>query len=380
MESGTVVVIGAGIIGTSIAYYLARAGIDVTLIDRRGPLSSGTASQACAGGVRHQGRAACEIPLAIHSIDLWATLEEELDADIGYRRNGMTVVTDDASMVPFLKRRVSVEQSIGLDVRMIYNSDLHDLVPGLSPPIFAGSFCPLDGQANPLRTISTLTTCAARLGVRFKWNCPAEHLVVNRKKIVSVKTSKGEIFCRYAILAAGAWSGAIAATAGLNLPIDPFGLQMMVTVRRRKALDQVLGWVGHGISLKQSRSGGFIIGGGWPGYSNPGTYVTRLYPGSMAKSAKTAVDLFPNLGLVPVIRAWVGIEAFCKDELQILSLIPDIDGLILATGFSGHGFALGPGVGSLLAEYLTTGKWPEMLAPFAISRFKKASRRIDNDR
>jgi len=369
MESRTVVVIGAGIIGTSIAYYLAKAGIDVTLIDRRGLLSSGAASQACAGGVRHQGRTPCEIPLAIHAINLWATLEEELDADLDYRRNGMTVVTDDASLVPFLKRRVAKERSMGLDVRMIYNSELHDLLPGLSPRMFAGSFCPLDGQANSLQTISALAATAGRLGARLKWNCPAERLVVDRNKIVSVKTSEGDIFCRYAILAAGAWSGPIAATAGLDLPIHPFGLQMMVTARRRKALDQVLGWAGHGVSLKQSPSGGFVIGGGWPGFGDPETYETRPYPGSMAKSAKTAVDLFPPLGGDPVIRTWVGIEAFCKDELQILSLIPGIDGLILATGFSGHGFALGPGVGSLITGYLTTGKWPEMLTPFGISRF-----------
>jgi len=369
MESSEVVVIGAGIIGTSVAYYLAKAGIDVTLIDSRGPLSSGAASQACAGGVRHQGRTSCEIPLAIHAINLWATLEEELDADLDYRRDGMTVVTDDASLVPFLKKRVAKELSMGLDVRMIYNAELHDLVPGLSPRMFAGSFCPLDGQANPLQTISAFVATAGRLGARLKWNCPAERLVVERNKIVAVKTSEGDIFCRFAILAAGAWSGPIAATAGLDLPILPLGLQMMVTAQCRKTLDQVLGWASYGVSLKQSPSGGFVIGGGWPGWGDPATYETRPYPGSMAKSAKTAFDLFPTLGRVPVIRTWVGIEAFCKDELQILSLIPDIDGLILATGFSGHGFALGPGVGSLITRYLTSGKWPEMLTPYDISRF-----------
>jgi sarcosine oxidase subunit beta len=100
MQSAEVVVIGSGIIGSSTAYYLAKADADVILVDRAGPNTGGTASQACAGGVRQQGRAPEEIPLAIYAIGLWAGLEAELEADLHYRRDGMTVMTDNENLIP----------------------------------------------------------------------------------------------------------------------------------------------------------------------------------------------------------------------------------------------------------------------------------------
>jgi sarcosine oxidase subunit beta len=370
VKATDVVVIGAGIIGSSTAYYLAQKGVDVTLIDAGGPLSSGTATQACAGGVRQQGRVPSEIPLALYAIKLWTGLEDELDADLQYRQGGMTVMVADETLIPRLQERVALEQSLGLDIRLIQKQELHDLIPGLSNHMLAGSYCPSDGHADPMRTISAFTVAAGRLGAHMHWYCPAESLVVEKHKITAVKTAKGKIACRQVVLAAGMWSKAIAATAGLDLPFQPFTLQMMVTAPRPPLLDQVLGWLGHGISLKQVPAGGFVIGGGWPGHGDPHTYQTRLYPGSMAKSAKTAVDLFPSLAGVPVVRAWVGIEAFSTDEMQIIGPVADIDGLILAAGFSGHGFGIGPGVGALIAGYLGNDQLPDLLRPYSIERFK----------
>jgi len=373
METSDVVVIGAGIVGSSTAYYLAKAGVEVTLIDRRAPIAGGTATQACAGGVRQQGREPLEIPLAIYSINLWTSLEAELEADLCYRQDGMTVVTDDETCIPALEQRVKREQSLGLNIQLVQGSELHDLIAGLSPHILAGSYLSTDGHADPLRTVNAFVDAARRRGARFKWQCPAEGFVINNDKITAVKTRHGNIGCRFAILSAGFWSRAIAASLDLELPFQFFPLQMMVTAGRPPVLDQVLGWLGHGISLKQVPSGGFVIGGGWPGHANPQNYSTRLLPGSMAKSAQTTIDLFPSLAAVPIVRAWVGIEAFCEDEMQIVGPLRSPAGLILATGFSGHGFAIGPGVGSLLAEYVTTGQLSDMIKPFGIERFSKRS-------
>jgi sarcosine oxidase subunit beta len=371
MKVADVVVIGAGIIGSATAYYLAKAGIDVTLIDRCRPIVSGAATQACAGGVRQQGRVPVEIPLAIYSINLWIDLEADLEADLDYRQNGMTVVTDDENLLPPLADRVKQEQSQGLDIKLIQGPELHNLIQGLSPHILAGSYCPTDGHADPIRTNNAFIVAAQRLGAHIRWQCPIEGFVIENSQIIAVKTPQENIPCRYAILAAGYWSRAIAAAVGLNLHFQAFPLQMMVTARRPPVLDQVLGWMGHGISLKQVPSGGFVIGGGWPGLGNPETYQTHLMPGSMAKSAQTTMELFPSLSGIPVVRAWVGIEAFCEDEMQIIGPVHYPEGLILATGFSGHGFAIGPGVGSLLAEYVNTGQMSKLLTPFSIERFKK---------
>jgi sarcosine oxidase subunit beta len=369
MKAADVIVIGAGIVGSSTAYYLAKAGFKVMLIDRQTPLAGGSATQASAGGVRQQGRAPVEIPLAIYSINLWAGLEAELEDDLEYRQDGMTVVTENENQVPVLADRITREQSLGLDIRLVQGAALHGLIPGLSAHMLAGSYCPTDGHANPMRTVNAFIAAAQRLGVLTQWCCAAEGFVVENHRLVAVKTAAGDLACGQAVLSAGYWSLALAATLGLNLPFQAHPLQMMVTARRSHVLDQVLAWTGNGISLKQMPSGGFVIGGGWPGDGDPVTYQTRLMPGSMAKSARTTVGLFPALAGIPVIRAWVGIEAFGADGMQVVGPLPGVAGLILAAGFSGHGFAIGPGVGALMADYLATGEWSSMLAPFALERF-----------
>ena len=288
-----------------------------------------------------------------------------------YRQDGMTVVTGDEQQIPLLADRVQQEQAQGLGIRLVQNSDLQGLIPGLSPDMMAGSYCPTDGHANPMRAVSALVTAAQRRGAQTMWDCAVEGLVVENNRLTAVRTDQGDLACRHAILAAGYWSRAIAATAGIDLPFQAIPLQMMVTARRPHQLDQVLAWAGNGISLKQMPTGGFVIGGGWPGIGNSQTYHTRLMPGSMAKSARTTVGLYPSLAGIPILRAWAGIEAFCEDEMQVIGPVPGVEGLIIAAGFSGHGFAIGPGVGRLLTDYLTTGELSEMLAPFSIERFNK---------
>jgi len=256
---------------------------------------------------------------------------------------------------------------------MIRGAELQDLIAGLSPRILAGSYCPTDGHADPLRTVPALLEAGRRLGARMMWQCPVENLVVEKGRITAVDTSGGRIGCRHVVLAAGYWSKVLAAAAGIDLPFVCRPLQMMVTAKRPHALDQVLGWVNHGISLKQVPSGGFVIGGGWPGKGDSETYQTRLLPGSMAKSADTTVNLFPSLAGIPVVRAWLGIEAFCIDEIPIVGPVGSVEGLVVAAGFSGHGFAIGPGVGSLLARYFATGQWPDMLKPLGFERFKDSA-------
>jgi len=355
--------------GAATAFYLSQSGHDVVLLEGRRVLSGGTASQSCAGGIRHQGRAVCEIPLAIEAIRSWTRLEEELEADLGYRQEGMTIVTDQEQAVAELEKRVAVERELGLDIGMVYGRDLQDLIPGLTPSALAGSHCALDGHANPLHTVSAFINAAVKSGTRLELECPAVGFVVEKGAVKAVRTPRGDISCDWAVVAAGAWSSGLTASVGFELPFEARGLQMMITPRHRPALKQVLGWVGHGISLKQVPPGGFLIGGGWPGEIKPESYGTTVLPGSMAKSAQTAVALFPQLAGTSILRAWVGIEAFSPDNLQIIGTAPDIENLFLVAGFSGHGFALGPGVGRLIAEFISTGKLSDLLRPFRPNRF-----------
>jgi sarcosine oxidase subunit beta len=283
----------------------------------------------------------------------------------------MTVCTDESAMVPALGQRVERERAMGLDIRLVEGEALHRLVPGLSPRIVAGSYCPTDGHADPMRTARAFSLAAERRGARVRFPCAVTGFRRDGQRIVGVETTDGPMACGTLVLAAGPWTHELASRGGVALPMLREGyLQMMVTVRRPHVLEQVLGWIGKGISLKQVPAGGFVIGGGWPGRGAVDRYETHLLPGSMAKSAATTVGLMPATANVPVVRAWVGAESFCRDEYPVISPVPGHPGLLVAAGFSGHGFALAPAVGRCVAEWLTTGRTPELLRPFDIRRFQ----------
>ncbi len=371
MRSTDVAVVGAGIIGASIAYYLARAGVSVVLIDRVRAPAGATASATSAGGVRQQGRVGAELPLSIESIRMWDSLADELEMDIRYRRGGMAVCTSDPASLAGLRARVARERSAGVDVRFVEGEELHRLVRGLSSRIVAASYCPTDGHADPMRATRAFSLAAERRGARVLWGCELRGLRRDGARVIGIETSQEPIPCSTVIVAAGAWTPAVAEHCGVPLPmVRPGFIQMMATARYPHILDAVLGWIGHGISLKQVSTGGFVIGGGWPGRGALDRYETRLLPGSMAKSAATTVALFPALAGVPIVRAWVGAESFCRDDFPIISDIPSHPGLIVAAGFSGHGFALAPGLGRRMAEWVTTGRRPEILGGFDIRRFQ----------
>jgi sarcosine oxidase subunit beta len=368
------IVAGAGVIGASIAYHLAKAGAAVTLLDRAWPPAGTTASAASAGGVRQQGRVKPELPLAIESIAMWAGLADELAFDLHYRRDGMTICLDDPALLPALRARVEAERAVGLDVRLVEGEALQRLVPGLSPRILAGSYCPTDGHADPMRTARAFSLAAERRGARVRFGCAVTGFRRDRARIVGVETTEGSMACETLVLAAGPWTHAVAERGGVPLPMLREGyLQMMVTARHPHVLDQVLGWIGKGISLKQVPAGGFVIGGGWPGRGDVDRYRTELLPGSMAKSAATTVGLFGPAAGVPVVRAWVGAESFCRDDYPVISTLPDHPGLLVAAGFSGHGFALAPVVGKRVAEWLGSGRVPDVLRPFDAGRFRVES-------
>lgn len=373
MTGPDVLVIGGGVIGSSCAYYLAKSGLKATICEARGLISSGTASQASAGGVRQQGREASELPLSIHSIGLWTNLEEELEADVHYRRGGMTACIHQPEALDQLRLRVAAEQAMGLDIRLVEQPELADLVPGISPRIIAGGYCPSDGQADPIRTTAAFAAAAARLEAEVRTGTPVRRLVKSGDRVIGVVTDQGEIHAGAVILAAGAWTRKLAAEAGLDLPFRPVGLQMMVTAKRSPRLSQVLAWTGQGLSLKQSPDGGFVIGGGWPGRVDPAEYRADPVPGAMAKNARSARGIFPMLANIPVVRAWLGAEAFSADHVPALGPVTGLDGLIVAAGFSGHGFALSPAVGELLARCVSQGVVDPLLAPLSPDRFTGAN-------
>lgn len=364
-----VIVVGAGVVGSAIAYYLSCPGAEVTVIDGGRPLQSPAASGATAAGVRQQRREIPELRLAMHSIGLWEHLADDLGQDMGYFQGGMTTCLTEPEGLSALYQRVNQERSAGLDIRVVEDSELHEMLPLLSREVVAGTYCPSDGYADPFRTTRALIQGAVRHGATVNWETPMLELHTAGDVVKGVITPGGVIAADAVVLAPGSWTARILEMLHVTLPITAGFLQMMITTPLPRELEQVLGWVGHGLSLKQTHDGGYLIGGGWPGSGNPRLRTSHVHPGSMAKSARTVTDLIPALKRARIIRAWVGAESFSADGLPIIDRLDQYQGLYLAAGFTGHGFALAPAVGEQLAGFVLGEPKPSLLEPFSIHRF-----------
>jgi len=225
----------------------------------------------------------------------------------------------------------------------------------------AGSYSPSDGQADPARTTRAFAAAAQRYGATY-WNgTPVLALLTEGERVVGVRTGRGEIRAEQVVLAAGAWSDEVARTAGLHLPIRMAALQMILsTPALRQTLQPVISAVSRMLSLKQLNDGAFLIGGGWQGDVAADRRSYTLRQENVEGSWQTACELLPVVGQQRIERAWCGLEALSFDDLPFIGPVVGLDGLTVAAGFSGHGFALAPAVGRVVAEQLVGGATPEL--------------------
>lgn len=367
MSGNSVIVVGGGVVGSSIAWHLARKGASVTLVEERSIAAA--ASGASAGGVRQQGRDPREMPLAIAAIARWEHLEDELEADIHYYREGHLKLYEREEDLPVARESVRSQRALGLDITLVEGKDLHDLAPGIAPHIVAGTYTANDGHANPTLTTQAYAAAAKRAGAEIRTGVRVTGVLQDGERITGITTADGTIEGDHVVLATGAWTRDLVAPLGVDLPIYPAGLQMILTKPMPKLLRQVVGAHGRPLSLKQLRDGNYLIGGGWPGDVDMVSGVGKTREESIAGSMETASSIFPILRETAIERTWVGVEGICADEVPIIGPVPGYEGLTVAAGFSGHGFALSPITGQLVAELIVDGQPSISLDEFRAERF-----------
>ncbi len=370
MPGSDVVVIGGGVIGSSTAYQLAKRGLDVTLLEATEIASK--ASGASAGGVRQQGRDPRELEIAMRAIAMWPDLSDELEADLDYHQDGHLTLVETESDYETLTGFVSDQRERGLDVRMIDQAELRTLAPGVGPTFFAAGWCPTDGHANPIYTTKAFANAAQNLGADIREFTPATGLISDSGRVTAVETPNGVFEAKWVINAAGAWASSLCQSAGFSLPVEAHGLQMIVTEEMPMELFPVLGCMSQQISLKQLGVGKYLIGGGWPAtvYMNRPQPIGQNKWQSIAGSADAATIVWPILEQVGIHRVWSGLEAIAEDGVPIIGPVPQIDGLLVAAGFSGHGFALSPYIGVILAELVSNGRAPLPIQDLQLNRFQ----------
>jgi sarcosine oxidase subunit beta len=358
-----IAIIGGGIVGASCAYFLAERGADALLIEagRVGREASGVN----AGGVRQQARALPELPLALESLELWADLDKRLDARLEYERCGDLRLVETEADAERVKAIAAAERDAGLTLEWVEGKALRSLVPALSPRARGGTFCPTGGQANPLLVAPRFGRRAQDLGA-VVWEGCEVGAVGRDGDGLRLETANGRVRAARLVLAAGAWTPLLARYLGMRLPITLFVPQMTATVPLPRVLGTVLLGFSRKLSMKQMRSGAILIGGGKRGWGDLVTRARGPAEENIRLGAVDAAEVLPLLAGAETTRSWVGLEGLTPDAMPI---IDHIEGVHVAAGFCGHGFAIGPVVGRLLAQWLLDGKPSLDLSAFSLNRF-----------
>ncbi|HET7342786.1 MAG TPA: FAD-binding oxidoreductase [Methylomirabilota bacterium] len=348
----SIVIAGGGLMGLSAAWHLRRAdaGVRVTVLERE--RAGAAASGASAAGVRVMGRDRAERALALASLARWPGLDRELEGATRYRRGGGLRVALDEAAWRAAPGWVAEQRADGVPVEVAGVASTRTLAPGVAASCAGGVTCAMDGQAEAMATVEAFAAAARRLGARVEEGVGAGALVMERGRVVGVTRSDGgREACDVAIVAAGTWSAALLAPLGVRLPLATRALQMLLTEPAPGTLAPVLSAFDRQLSLKQLASGAWLIGGGWPARI-PDEAANRweLLEASVQSSRAVAREVYPAVAHAKLACGWAGLEAFTPDGLPVLGPVPGVDAVLVAAGFCGHGFALAPAVGDVLAR------------------------------
>ena len=352
-----VVVVGGGVVGVSAAYHLAAAGAgSVLLLERADQLGTGSTG-ACAGGFRHQFSSEVNILLSLVSVPMITGFEEEHGIPLDISPDGyLFMIRSEESWREFLAS-VELQRSLGVEVDLLTPEDAAELIPGISVDGMVGAtFGPRDGIADPSGLTLGYATAARRAGTEISTGVEVLSIQVSDDRVAGVSTSDGSVSAPLVVNAAGPWAGTLAASAGVDLPIDPIPRQVVVTgpfpgVPRRRTLV-----IDADTTFYFHREGeGVLMGMG--GQDEKPSFDTVVDDSFIADELlPTALHLFPPLEQADLRYRWAGLYEMTPDRLPIIGQAPGVGGLYLANGFSGHGFQHAPIVGKLLAEMIVEGR------------------------
>lgn len=380
-----VLIVGGGLLGTSLAYYLAKEKQEVVLVDR-GEINR-EASGTNAGSFHFQiglhqltpkmtesekRRLTSEVKLQVEAAELWDSLEKELNADLGIHFNGGFMVAETKEELDVLYQKQEIEMAAGLESHVLTGSEMHTAAPLFADDLSGVAFCPREGHANPLIVGPIYALRAQENGAQIRTYCEVKSVELLEKSLTSafrfrVTTSKGTILCNRIVNAAGAWTAELAKHLDFNLKMGLSGLHVNVTEPYEYVLPSMVQHIGRRLTLKQTTNNTFIIGGGWP--SKPENYPKRYsnYWSSTAGNLAVAQRVLPLLKDVKLVRVWSGVWAFTHDFKPILGESKRIPGYHIA--MVPTGFTLGPMVSHMLAEYMC-GRSEKSIIPeeFSVDR------------
>ncbi|MFJ3417427.1 NAD(P)/FAD-dependent oxidoreductase [Streptomyces sp. NPDC086082] len=363
-----VVVIGGGVIGTSIAYHLARAGVrDVVLVERD-ELAAGSTSKA-AGGVRAQFSDVLNVQLGARSLEAFARFEEDTGYDIGLHRVGYLFLLSTPEDVASFEAGVRLQNSLDVPSRMIDPAEARRLSPLISTDgLLAAAYSPDDGHCTPEAVVHGYASAARNHGVTILRHTDVTGIETHGDTITAVVTTLGRIDTRTVICAAGAWSRAIGAMAGVDLPVQPLRRQIAVTEPVSGLPPTLPMTIDFSTSLYFHTEGpGLLVGMSDPD-ERPG-YATDTHDRWIPRLAEAMRHRAPDLLALRRTGGWAGLYENTPDHNALIGEATSVSRFLYATGFSGHGFLQGPAVGEVVRD-LYLGHVPFVdVSPLSAGRF-----------
>jgi len=371
MDSSTdVVIVGGGVNGCAIAYYLAKMGVDVTVFERD-YLSSG-ATGSCGAGIRQQWSTRENTELAIQSVHMFEELSDELGQDIEFNQGGYLIINHSDKELAQSKKNVAMQKSLGLDVSLISKEKITDIVPILDiegMQAVGATFCPNDGHANPFKTTFAYAHAAEQLGATIHTHTSVHAIKKKKKKITEVVTDKGFKKTSWVVDAAGAWSSAIAAMVDITIPNEPYRKEVLATERLQPLFEAMVISFKDGIYFSQQPEGNIV--GGIPIPEQRSGFHKRPTFSFIQHMSETLTRYAPALRQINMLRHWTGYYDVTPDARPILGEDSRVSGFIHCHGFSGHGFMLSPMVSTMIADYIANGKESSVLQRLRLDRFEE---------
>ncbi len=381
-QEAEVVVIGGGVVGSATAFFLARAGKDVVLVEKG--CTAGEASGANAAFVWSITRKpGIDIRLAMHSFSIHRQLKAELEMEFEYVQGGGLLIIEDETQLPFVNAHLQKRADDGYPLEMIDAKQVLELEPHLAKErVIGAAYSPIDGKTNPIFLVIALNRQAQKLGAQLFHYTEVRGIEVAGGKISGVVTDRGTIKTNTVVNAAGSWGCFIGDMVGIKVPVSPFQLAMLVTEQLPPIVSHaIMGAsymveedtgkaeeLGCGLIMSQQAAGNLLIGASW---RNTG-YDKRTIQKEIELMAQVNVRAMPMLKTVRIIRSYANFFPHTADDLPILGKVEGIEGFIMACGHCGHGIGMGPGSGKLIQELICDGQTTIPLDDLSLARFNQA--------